>query len=186
MKTMDIVEFVDTLPKNVVNYLREVNLTEETLFFQRSMKDLDFFFHITMLSGASQDFDSIMRIENIIKERHFKDKWETVRCIFMPWGGGLLNYHKENFISYGQKFFIKRWNSNYICVKVIKYNPDIITTETPETIETPETRYFPTPLLAMFDFFLKVVIEVQKGCIKDDILKNDIYIYEDYSKIKED
>lgn len=144
------------------------------------MKDLDFFFHITMLSGASQDFDSIMRIENIIKERYFKDKWETVRCIFMPWEGGLLNYHKENFINYGQKFFIKRWNSNYICVKVIKYNPDVVTTE------TPETRYFPTPLLAMFDFFLKVVIEVQKGCIKDDISKKDIYMYKDYSKIKED
>lgn len=180
MKTMDIIEFVDTLPKSVVNYLREVNLTEETLFFQRSMKDLDFFFHVTMLSDVSQDFDSIMRIENIIKERHFKDKWETVRCIFMPWGGDLLNYRKENFISYGQKFFIKRWNNNYVCVKVIKYNPDVITTE------TPETRYFPTPLLAMFDFFLKVTAEVQKRCIKDDISKNDIYMYKDYSKIKED
>lgn len=186
MKTMDITEFVNILPKNIIKHLCEVNLTEETLFFQRSMKDLDFFFHITMLSGASQDFDSIMRIENIIKERHFKDKWETVRCIFMPWGGGLLDYRKENFISYGQKFFIKRWNNNYVCVKVIKYNPDVVTTNALEAIETPEARYFPTPLFAMFDFFLKVTKEVQKGCIKDDTSKNGIYMYKDYSKIKED
>lgn len=177
MKTMDIIEFVNILPKNIIKHLCEVNLIEEALFFQRSIKDLDFFFHVTMLSGVSQDFDSIMRIENIIKERHFKDKWETVSCIFMPLGGGLLNYRKENFVSYGQKFFIKRWNNNYACVKITKYNPDVVTTD---------TRYFPTPLLAMFDFFLKVVTEVQKRCIKDDISKKDIYMYKDYSKIKED